>query len=141
MLGFHPTPRRFVLASGRADVFNLVVIDEDPCAFATNPFYGRRRHHGRHNLHRRRRRIHLTVLGPRIEVLEKWPARVASARWSASDRVGATVPRPGLPHAGIAEQEHDAQLALLDDIEGLIEELSDSAALSGAQPPFTLQTH
>jgi DNA-binding LacI/PurR family transcriptional regulator len=41
MLGFHPDISARALASGRADVFDLVVIDEDPYAFATKPFYGR----------------------------------------------------------------------------------------------------
>jgi DNA-binding LacI/PurR family transcriptional regulator len=41
LLGFHPDSSARALASGHADVFDLVVIDEDPYAFAMNPFYGR----------------------------------------------------------------------------------------------------
>ena len=40
-LGYHPDSSARALASGRVDVLDLVVVEEDAKAFATNPFYGR----------------------------------------------------------------------------------------------------
>ncbi len=40
-LGYHPDSSARALASGRVDALDLVVVEEDTKAFATNPFYGR----------------------------------------------------------------------------------------------------
>ena len=40
-LGYRPNPAAQALASGRANLIDLVVIDDDATSFGTNPFYGR----------------------------------------------------------------------------------------------------
>jgi DNA-binding LacI/PurR family transcriptional regulator len=40
-LGFHPDSSARALASGRVDVLDLVVLEQDAKAFGANPFYGR----------------------------------------------------------------------------------------------------
>jgi DNA-binding LacI/PurR family transcriptional regulator len=40
-LGYHPHPAARALASGRADVVDLVVVDDCPASFGTNPYYTR----------------------------------------------------------------------------------------------------
>lgn len=40
-LGYHPDTSARALASGRLDVFDLVVVEQDVSAFSSNPFYGR----------------------------------------------------------------------------------------------------
>jgi DNA-binding LacI/PurR family transcriptional regulator len=40
-LGYHPDSSARALASGRLDVLDLVVVEQDSSALSTNPFYGR----------------------------------------------------------------------------------------------------
>ncbi len=40
-LGYHPDTSARALASGRVDVLDLVIVEEEAKAFADNPFYGR----------------------------------------------------------------------------------------------------
>jgi DNA-binding LacI/PurR family transcriptional regulator len=40
-LGYHPDASARALASGRLDVLDLVVVEQDVSAFSANPFYGR----------------------------------------------------------------------------------------------------
>lgn len=40
-LGYHPDTSARALASGRVDIIDLVVVEQDRAAFSANPFYGR----------------------------------------------------------------------------------------------------
>src|SRR5689334_11235099 len=40
-LGYRPDPVARALARGHGDVVELIVIDDEPTCFGTNPYYGR----------------------------------------------------------------------------------------------------